>query len=390
MTLNLTIFLCILSLFLHSPMNLDLNLVKSQDHENAWHLSHIEIEGAWELTMGSKDVIIAMIDSGIDFTHPDLANSSWINEDEIANNSIDDDNNGYIDDINGWDFVSNDNIPGPDDEDPINYHGTSGAGIIVAPIDGQGIAGIAPNVTLMDIRVLREDNYAGTTFGGFGDAIRYAVDNGADIINFSLQYYPDSPFYYDDILYAYEQGVVMVSITGNTWLPTGGQEIESLPGNYEEIICVGATNTQKEKADYSNYGDWIELVAPVGDEGLGLITTGKNDSYVASWGTSFACTQVSGVVALMKSLDNSISASTIRDILHRSSTDLGKKGYDIYFGYGLLNASMAVKAVLDPSILPEKAGPSGLTFTLIMTTSLILVSTIFSRRRRKMKKITQN
>ncbi|MHA1416337.1 MAG: hypothetical protein ACTSRR_08765 [Candidatus Heimdallarchaeaceae archaeon] len=87
--------------------------------ENPWYFDQISIYGAWKLTNGSRDITIAVIDSGIDFSHPELQNVAWINEDEIANNSIDDDNNGYIDDIHGWDFVSNDSVPGPEEDDPI-------------------------------------------------------------------------------------------------------------------------------------------------------------------------------------------------------------------------------------------------------------------------------
>jgi len=109
----------------------------------------------------------------------------------------------------------------------------------------------------MDIRVLKSDNYQGTTLEGLGDAIRYAVDNGADVINLSLQYYSESEDYHDDIVYAIENNVAVVSITGNSWVSYGGgKEIMSYPGAYEEVIAVGATNYDQEKADYSNYGEW--------------------------------------------------------------------------------------------------------------------------------------
>ncbi len=315
--------------------------------ENPWYFDQISIYGAWKLTNGSRDITIAVIDSGIDFSHPELQNVAWINEDEIENNSIDDDNNGYVDDINGWDFVSNDSIPGPEDDDPIHWHATFIAGIIAAPINGEGIAGVAPNVTIMDIRVLKSDNYQGTTLEGLGDAIRYAVDNGADVINLSLQYYSESEDYYDDIVYAIENNVAVVSITGNSWVSYGGgKEIMSYPGAYNEVIAVGATNYDREKADYSNYGEWTELVAPVGDEGTGIKGTYPPEGYVFGWGTSFAAPQIAGIIALMKSLNNTISVNEIRKILRETATDLGDEGKDKYFGYGLVNATAALNKLM--------------------------------------------
>ncbi len=314
-------------------------------NDEGWHLSHISIHGAWEKTYGNESLTIAVIDSGIDFSHPQLVGKSWNNADEIPENGLDDDSNGYIDDTAGWDFVSNDSIPGPDVVDPIHWHSTFISGIIAAPLDGVGVAGVAPNVTIMDIRVLNLDNYAGTTYEEFGDAIRYAADNGADIINLSLHYYNATEDYHDDIIYAINQNIPVVSVTGNTYLSYGGgRYFQSYPGGYDEVISVGATNVHKEKADYSNYGPWTELVAPVGDEAPGtkIQSSFPPDTYVSAYGTSFACPQVAGVIALMRSINYSMSVGEIREILHETADDLGDEGKDDYFGYGMVNATAAV------------------------------------------------
>ncbi|MHA1446624.1 MAG: S8 family peptidase, partial [Candidatus Heimdallarchaeaceae archaeon] len=309
-----------------------------------WHLPQISIYGAWEKTYGNESLTVAIIDSGVDFSHPQLVGKSWNNTDEIPDNGIDDDNNDYIDDVAGWDFVSNDSIPGPDVGDPIHWHATFIAGILAAPLDGLGVAGVAPNVTIMDVRVLNSSSFAATSLVGFGDAIRYAVENGADIINLSLHYYNASEDYHDDILYAISQNIPVVSVTGNTPLSYGGgRYYQSYPGGYAEVITVGATNFYKEKADYSNFGPWTELVAPVGDEvGVNIQSTYPPDTYTTYWGTSFACPQVAGVIALMRSINYTMSVGEIREILHETADDLGDEGKDDYFGYGMVNATAAV------------------------------------------------
>ncbi|MBY9000156.1 MAG: S8 family serine peptidase [Candidatus Heimdallarchaeota archaeon] len=343
--------------------------------------NQIDTAGAWELTYGSKDIIVAVIDSGIDFNHSQLEGVSWNNSDEIADNGLDDDSNGYVDDTHGWDFVSNDNEPGPETSDPIHWHATFISGLIAGKLDGLGMVGVAPNVTVMDIRVLAATNYAGTTLEGFGDAIRYAVDNGADVINLSLHNYSNSSYYYDDIIYAISQNVVIVSITGNTWVSDGGgREYLSFPGGLNEVISVGATSYTQEIADYSNYGEWTEIVAPVGDEGTGIRSTAPGEEYFYGWGTSFAAPQVAAAIALMKSLNNSLTVSEIRDILHKSATDLGDPGHDIYTGYGLLNVSKAVRAVLDPSVLLP---PDDSSYQFLSIIPILAVITIIVIKKRK-------
>lgn len=317
------------------------------NYEDSFHLELIGAFDVWKITNGSKDITIAVIDSGIDFSHHDLIGSEWINTDEIASNSIDDDGNGYIDDTIGWDFVSNDNIPGPQEHDPIHWHATFIAGIISGENDGEGVTGISPNISIMDVRVLKSDNYAGTTNEGLGDAIRYAVDNGADIISMSLQYYPASDFYYDDILYAVSQDIAVVSITGNTWQPDGGQYYSSFPGAYDEVISVGASDNSGNKADYSNYGPSTELVAPVGNQGNGIMSSVLDGQYNEGWGTSFACPQVAAAIALIKSVNETITVSQIRELLQETATDLGSPGKDDYFGYGQLNIYAAFIKLLD-------------------------------------------
>lgn len=365
-----------------------INLSNAINHEDQFFHELIHIKDALSITNGSKDITVAIIDTGIDFSHPDLQNVSWINVDEIANNSIDDDGNGYIDDIHGWDFSSDDSEPGPESEDLVHWHGTFIAGIIAAPWNNDGMLGVAPNVTIMNVRLM-DINEAFYSYEDFGAAIRYAADNGADVINLSLYAFENSSIYYDELAYAYEKNIPIVAVTGNTWLPQGGQNFVDHPGASDIVIAVGATNANQEKADYSNYGKATEIVAPVGDEsgGIKLWSTmpfySFNSYYGWGIGTSFACSQVSGVIALMRSLNYSLTVAEIREILHKSATDLGDRGKDIYFGYGLLNASKAVRAVLDPSILIDKTTKTSNNFISVASIFMVLAIIITTRRKRK-------
>ncbi|MHA1166697.1 MAG: S8 family serine peptidase [Candidatus Hodarchaeales archaeon] len=209
---------------------------------------------AWEVTVGSRDVIVAIIDSGIDFNHPEFNGAIWTNEDEIADNAVDDDGNGYIDDIHGWDFYNNDPVPADD-----HGHGTFVAGIISALNDGIGTAGLAPNVTLMPLKYLNQ-NIEGGTWTDFGNAVDYAVANGADIISMSVQtakgYTPPSSFA-SKITAAAAAGVLLVSVTGNY-----NYGAVMYPGKYPEVIAVTAVDKYLARGDFADYGPETELAAP--------------------------------------------------------------------------------------------------------------------------------
>ena len=348
-----------------------------------WHLKQINITKAWELTMGDPSITVAVIDTGIDFTHHEIKHAKWINTDEIPNNGKDNDNNGFVDDIDGWDFTSNDNNPGMEPTDPIHWHATVIAGVIAAEIDNEGIAGVAPNVTIMDLRVLDKDGYQATP--ALGGAIYYAVNNGADVINLSLQYYSNSSFLYKEIRYAYEHNVPIVSISGNIDVSQGGgSEIPSFPGAYNEVITVGATNYYYKKADYSNYGRWVDIVAPVGDEAFDSLThvirsTIPFDNYGYGVGTSFAAPQVSAVIALMKSVNPTLTIEQIKSILYSTAIDIGEPGKDKYFGYGLLNAAAAVEKAKEMLQQQSKTNVS----LWISVTTLFLVSCILIKKKVK-------
>ncbi len=353
-----------------------------------WHLNQINITGAWDITAGTPEIVIAVIDSGINWTHTDL-NKKWINIDEIPADGIDDDANGYIDDTHGWDFVSNDSEPGPETIDPIHWHATFITGIINAQLDNYGVAGTAPNVTVMDLRVLDVGNMQGTTDEGLGDAIKYAVDNGADVINLSLQYYSNSSLYHDDILYAIANNVPVVSVTGNTWAPAGGQEIPSYPGAFDEVIAVGATDYYYNRADYSNWGlPWTEIMAPVGDEEFDvpehvINSTFPGNLYGIAYGTSFACPQVASVIALMRTVNHTLSVSELRNILQTTTFDLDAPGLDPFTGHGLVNATAAVLEVWNRTypVVPE-FNVAGMSFLLIIIIStMALVPTIIKKQK---------
>lgn len=227
----------------------------------------IDARAAWNIETGSSDVVIAVIDTGVAYEHPDLWGNTWLNQDEIPDNGIDDDKNGYIDDIHGWDFVSDDNNPS---DYSSSGHGTHVAGTIAATGDNNvGVTGVMWRAQIMPLQVL---NFNGTTTSAFSivDAIDYAINNDARIINMSLGGGGFSTSDYEIIALANEKGILVVVAAGNG----GGDGIgdnndftPSYPASYDlpNIISVAATDSRDVISSYSNYGPVsVDIAAPGG------------------------------------------------------------------------------------------------------------------------------
>ncbi|MEX1230625.1 MAG: S8 family serine peptidase [Planctomycetaceae bacterium] len=245
---------------------------------------------AWQTTTGNRSIIVAVIDSGIDYTHPDLAANIWINADEIAGNGVDDDGNGYIDDIRGYDFANNDADPMDD-----NGHGSHVAGTIGAIGNNwRGIAGVAWNVTLMPLKFLDAQGS-----GFVSDAVRaidYAVANGAQISNNSWSGGGYSTALFQAISRAKDAGHLFVAAAGNN-----GVLVESSPSfpaalDLDNILSVAATDRNDQMASFSNYSQSaVDLAAP----GVSIVSTFRGGGYAIGSGTSMAAPHVAGVAALV-------------------------------------------------------------------------------------------
>ncbi len=323
--------------------------------EEQWNLSLIDMPGAWAIEKGDPEVIIAVVDTGFDYTHEDLASQTWVNAGEIPDNGIDDDNNGYIDDVNGWDFSEPPKSDGNGksqngDNDPIDEsgHGTHVAGIVGAAVDNDlGISGIAWNCTLMPIRGagvrgIRDDRSAA--------AIVYAVDNGARVINMSWGGRERSFVLRDAVDYAYARGVLMVAASGN-----GSEGASIFPAGYRKVISVAATEQHKQKFYQSNFGASIDIGAP----GNVILSTHINNRYRPLSGTSMATAHVSGVAALIISKRPSLTHQEVRQIL-LSTTDPITESPGLV-GAGNLNAARALMASssLKAHILSPEAHSGG-------------------------------
>ena len=306
--------------------------------EEQWNLSLIDMPGAWAIEKGNPEVIIAVVDTGFDYTHEDLASQTWVNVDEIPDNGIDDDNNGYIDDVHGWDFSQMPSSDGNEnsqngDNDPIDEsgHGTHVAGIIGATVDNDvGIAGIAWNCTLMPIRGA---GVAGIRDNRSASAIVYAVNNGARVINMSWGGRERSFVLRDAVDYAYARGVLMIAASGNE---SEGDSI--FPAGYRKVISVAATEQHKQKFYQSNFGASIDIGAP----GNVILSTHINNRYRTLSGTSMATAHVSGVAALIISKRPSLTHEEVRQIL-LSTTDPITESPELV-GAGNLNAARALMA----------------------------------------------
>ena len=313
----------------------------------------IDAPEAWDIETGDANVTIAIIDTGVDWDHPDLAANIWVNPGEDLNgngvvdpsdfNGVDDDNNGFVDDIRGWDFVDTDNAvyPGEDgtirDNDPMDFHGhgTHCSGIASAVTNNAiGVAGVCWNCKIMPVR----SGYTGEYGGGYLDdddivaALVYAADNGADVISMSWGGYSDSQMIRDAIDYAYSMGVVLVAAAGND-----ASDWMSYPAAYDNVIAVAATDNNDHRAYFSNYGSWVDVSAP----GVEIKSTLFNDTYVSWSGTSMACPHVAGLAALLLALKPSCSNYKIaeRIISTTDNIDVLNSGYESLLGSGRINAA---------------------------------------------------
>jgi len=315
-----------------------------------WALAKIQAEKAWDIQRGSPDVLIAIIDTGIDYNHEELRQNLWINPGEDSNhnggvdstdfNGLDDDGNGFVDDLRGWDFTDAPNFAdGGDyldpDNDPMdeNGHGTAVAGIIGAGADnGIGVAGLAHGCRMMNLRAgtsrgfLEEDDVA--------SAIVYAVDNGARVINMSFGDVVASPLLRDVVQYAYDRGAILVASAGNS-----ATDAIHYPSGFDETISVGATTPDDGLAGFSNFGATVDVVAP----GADVLSTAPGDRYGNFSGTSAAAPFVSALAALVLSEHPTLTPEQVKGLLESTADDLGDPGWDSFYAAGRLNARRALE-----------------------------------------------
>ncbi|MEG4214506.1 S8 family serine peptidase [Microcoleus sp. Pol14C6] len=285
---------------------------------NNWALDAINTPEVWNQNITGNGIVVAVVDSGVDYTHPDLDDNIWRNAGEIAGNSIDDDRNGYIDDIRGWDFVASDNNPMDLDFDG---HGTHIAGAIAAEQNDFGITGVAPNAKIMPVRVLDAFGYG--ELNNVAAGIRYAADNGANVINLSLgnEFYP-SNLVNDAIEYANNKGSIVVIAAGNS----GFSQPDYPARNADRLgIAVGSIDVNGRMADTSNRAGSTPLdylVAP----GVDIYSTTPYSSYDTLTGTSMATPQVAGVAALVLNANPTLTPAQVEQILTTTANRNGLIG----------------------------------------------------------------
>ncbi len=278
-----------------------------------WALPKIEAPAAWDIYAGSNNVIIAVVDSGVDLDHPDLQANL----------------------MPGWDFVNNDSLADDD-----HGHGSHVAGIAAAVgNNGVGIAGVSWGAKIMPLKML-DAGGGGSTYD-LAQAVYYAVDHGAKVINMSLgapgsEWPCNWPEVEAAFNYAISRGVLLVVASGND-----GQEGVNCPGAYEQAIAVGSTTATDTRSYFSNFGPQLDIVAP----GSSIYSTYFFGGYTTMSGTSMATPHVAGLAALLWSFAPALNAAEVSSYIQSTADDLGPAGWDQYFGYGRINAKKALDGI---------------------------------------------
>jgi len=333
---------------------------------NQWYLQKIKATSAWDEIRESPNIVIAILDSGVQISHPDLKSNIWVNKREIAANGIDDDKNGFIDDINGWDFVNNTADPAPKfkegfSEDGI-LHGTIIAGIAAASgNNAAGVAGVTWSAQLMPLKVL-DDKGEGNSSKVI-KAIDYAAANGANIINLSFVGFGYSRSLDEAIKRAYDAGVIVVAAGGNEVGQGEGYNLDETPmypacldgsNGANRVVGVAATDTIDQKAPFSSFSNkCIDIAAP----GISVFSTVVysptnyikdrpfNKYYDGYWsGTSVAVPMVSAGIALVLTANAGLNRGEVLAILFKTADDISRlnPNYLNKLGSGRLNLLSAI------------------------------------------------
>jgi len=322
------------------------------------YLEQIHAPEAWDITQGTSDIIIGILDTGVDWKHEDLKNSIWHNPGEIAENGIDDDNNGYIDDIIGWDFVDGiaDTAAGEDgflpDNDPMDFdgHGTHIAGIAAATTNNDtGVAAVSWGARIMPLRcgwhASDGNGYVSSVFAA--EAYTYAADNGAHIVNQSSG--NSGQLIVDAALYAFLNNVLITESAGNSNAPT-----PSALGSQFFVMSVASVNDQDQKATYSSFGSYVDISAPGGDLSSGtgsrILSTFPENQYRNLQGTSMAAPVVASVAALVKAHEPNLTSLELYTRLVETADNIDNLNPDYIgqLGAGRVNAYRALTEYTTP------------------------------------------
>lgn len=306
-----------------------------------WNLRLIGLPEAWAFTTGDARPI-AVIDTGIDLDHSDLGAKIWANPGEVPDNGLDDDDNGYVDDVGGWNFITGSTLM---IEEP---HGTHVAGIAGAHTDNDvGVAGVSWQSTIMPLQVLRGDS---GTYADVAEAVVYAADNGARILNLSLGGEEPSGTIELATAYARDRDCLVVAAVGNNiHQPTPVEYPAALPG----VLAVAATTDSDAPWGYSNRGPEVDVAAP----GVDIFSTSSYGRYAEMSGTSMATPHVSGLAALIWALQPTLTADQVAHVITTTAHDVYTSGWDPRTGWGRIDAYTAILA----------ARPDGTTYLPVIS-----------------------
>jgi subtilisin family serine protease len=327
-----------------------------------WHFQRLEIKEAWKIQSEASNIVIAVIDTGVFYNHPLLKNSIWRNQYEIPNDKIDNDSNGYIDDIIGWNFFDDTDDPRPSlvadavwgglapssTKKTFENHGTRVAGIIAASEDKlTGISGIVPNAKIMPLKVFGDWNGRGDAIS-IAAAIHYAVDNGAKIINASFGNLEDASIVRDAVAYAASKRVLFVASAGNSSNDNDNSPHFPSSINLPNVIAVAATDQNDNLANFSNYGLQSVHVAAPGDRIYTINPDYSEQSsqpgpgFAQDRGTSMAVPQVSAVLALDMAHFPLLDISELKRLLMNSTDKEPQLAVKVKSG-GRINALATLK-----------------------------------------------
>ncbi|HEX2901479.1 MAG TPA: S8 family peptidase [Bacteroidia bacterium] len=317
-----------------------------------WGLFRIDAGTAWDICKGDRKVTVAIVDDAVRMTHEDLAPQLWTNPGEIPGDGIDNEGNGWIDDVNGYDLADVDNDPNPPAgaDDNAFSHGTHTAGIACAATDnGTGVASVGFNVTLVPVKTKEDttinDPYLYATFTG----VDYAVANRFDIVSMSF----GSTNYNASMAYlvqaGHDSGMVMIAAAGNT-----GSYAVHYPSAYDGVISVGSTEYDDRKSGFSTWHYSIDLMAPGG--GIYSTVAGGDDNYGIKSGTSMSCPLVSSLAALMLAADSTLSPDDVLNCLQGSADNIDamNQAYVGNIGAGRINAGRALYCVVPTAVQPGR------------------------------------